>query len=218
MIGIIDYGMGNLRSVQKAFELLGAEAAILPGPEAAGGVGKVEKLVLPGVGAFGDGMEQLRGRGWIEPLRRHIESGRPLLGICLGMQLLFDSSEEDAPGPDAPVPGLAILPGKVVRFRNDAPGGAGFKVPHMGWNTLRWRREDPLLRGVAQDAAVYFVHSYYPQPRESDDRPITCCRTEYPAGQAFTSTVWRGNVWATQFHPEKSQAIGLKMLANFAAI
>jgi glutamine amidotransferase len=220
MIGIIDYGMGNLRSVQKAFELLGAQAVILPGPEGAAGigVGQADKLVLPGVGAFGDGMEQLRSRGWIEPIRRSICAGKPLLGICLGMQLLFESSEEDAPGPDKPVPGLAILPGKVVRFRNDGPGGAGLKVPHMGWNTLRWRRDDPLLRGVAQDAAVYFVHSYYALPRESDERPMTCACAEYPQGSAFTATIWRDNLWATQFHPEKSQAIGLKMLANFAGV
>ena len=220
MIGIIDYGMGNLRSVQKAFELLGAEAVILPGPEGVAGIGvaQADKLVLPGVGAFGDGMEQLRGRGWIEPLRAFLNSGKPLLGICLGMQLLFESSEEDAPSPDKPVPGLALLPGKVVRFRNDGPGGTGLKVPHMGWNTLRWRREDPLLRGVAQDAAVYFVHSYYALPREAEERPITCARAEYPQGSAFTATIWRDNLWATQFHPEKSQAIGLKMLANFAGL
>jgi glutamine amidotransferase len=222
MIGIIDYGMGNLRSVQKAFELLGAEAVILPAPAPGGdagmGVGQVHKLVLPGVGAFGDGMEQLRRRGWIEPIREFVRVGKPLLGICLGMQLLFEDSEEDAAAPDQPVPGLAVLPGHVVRFAHSVPGAARLKVPHMGWNTLRWERDDPLLRGLAQDAAVYFVHSYYPRVLESEARPITSARAEYPPGTAFTATIWRDNVWATQFHPEKSQGVGLKMLANFAGL
>jgi glutamine amidotransferase len=221
MIGIIDYGMGNLRSVQKAFELAGAEAVILPAPAGGDGPGieQASKLVLPGVGAFGDGMEQLRRRGWIEPIRDFIGAGKPLLGICLGMQLLFEDSQEDAPRPDQPVAGLAVLPGHVVRFRNDQPvNGVRLKVPHMGWNSLRWQRDDPLLRGLAQDAAVYFVHSYYPVVNETAERPITSGRAEYPPGTAFTATIWRDNVWATQFHPEKSQRIGLKMLTNFAGV
>jgi glutamine amidotransferase len=215
MIGIIDYGMGNLRSVQKAFELVGARAVILPGPQ----VEKIDKLVLPGVGAFGDGMEQLRQRGWIEPVRAFIQAGKPLLGICLGMQLLFEDSQEDAPAANRPVAGLAVLPGHVVRFRNDRPvDGVRLKVPHMGWNSLRWRRDDPLLRGLEQDAAVYFVHSYYPQVDETAQRPISSARAEYPPGAPFSASIWRDNVWATQFHPEKSQHVGLKMLANFAGV
>jgi glutamine amidotransferase len=204
MIGIIDYGMGNLRSVQKAFEQAGAYAAIMLGPQSLAGVAK---LILPGVGAFADGMAQLRQREWIEPIEAFIESGKPFLGICLGMQLLFESSQEDAPLPDQPVPGLAVLPGRVVRFREDAPGPGQphIKVPHMGWNTLAWQRADPLLAGLDQGCAVYFVHSYYAQP-------------EYPSGQRFCASIWRANVWATQFHPEKSQRVGLRMIENFAAI
>ncbi len=219
MIGIIDYGMGNLRSVQKAFELLGAEAVILAGPEGPGGVdlSAVAKLVLPGVGAFGDGIEHLRQRGWVEPIKAFVASGRPFLGICLGMQLIFESSEEDAPSPNQPVSGLGLLPGRVVRFRPPGvPAGLRLKVPHMGWNTLAWRREDPLLKGLAQESAVYFVHSYYVKPMESAQAPITSAVSDY--GGPFTASIWRDNIWATQFHPEKSQRVGQKILANFVRL
>lgn len=214
MIGIIDYGMGNLRSVQKAFEHVGATAALLTDADQSD---KVDQLVLPGVGAFADGMEHLRQRGWIEPIKRFIASGKPFLGICLGMQLLFESSEEDAPSLEQPVPGLAVLPGRVVRF---APSPTErFKVPHMGWNAIRWRRSDPLMRGLEQGSAVYFVHSYFPSPRGDavTSSPVSAT-TEYPAGKEFCSSIWCNNVWATQFHPEKSQTVGLMMLANFAAL
>lgn len=216
MIGIIDYGMGNLRSVQKAFALVGADAEILDSPE---GLKRVSKLVLPGVGAFADGMEQLGRRGWIEPIRRWTAGDRPFLGICLGMQLLFDSSEEDAPSPDQPVPGLGVLRGRVVRFREDAagPDKPRIKVPHMGWNTLAWRRPDPLLAELAPGCAVYFVHSYYVQPANAE-AAIASAFAEYPVGQPFCASLWRGNLWATQFHPEKSQRVGLRMIENFARL
>ncbi len=215
MIGIIDYGMGNLRSVQKAFEHIGAQADILPRPE---GLDDLSHLVLPGVGAFGDGMAHLHERGWIDPIRAFVASGRPTLGICLGMQLLFDASEEDAPAPDQPVQGLGLLAGRIVRFRGDAFGPGRCKVPHMGWNTLTWQREDPLLAGLEQDAAVYFVHSYFAKPAETGDDSPASAWCEYPDGQPFCATLWRDNLWATQFHPEKSQAVGLRMLRNFANI
>ncbi len=221
MIGIIDYGVGNLRSVQKALESLGAQAVILPHPQINQGVAAalnhVDRLILPGVGAFADGMDFLRDRQWVAPIVQWVRAGKPLLGICLGMQLLFESSEEDAPGPDAPVPGLGLLPGRVVRFREtDGTDGARLKVPHMGWNSLQWSRNDPLLDGLTQGCAVYFVHSFYPQPRESDDVPITSASADY--GKPFTATVWRDNLWATQFHPEKSQKVGLKILENFTRL
>lgn len=230
MIGIIDYGMGNLRSVQKALQRVGAHAEILPSPDALTGV---DKLILPGVGAFGDGMANLRRGGWVDAIKSFIATGRPFLGICLGMQLLFESSTEDAPSPEKPVPGLAILPGRVVQF-DVQRGGQRIKVPHMGWNTIAWSKPDPLLAGIEQGAAVYFVHSYYCVPRETDGEgeardtgaarlavaadKITSAVTEYPQGMPFTSTIRRDNVWATQFHPEKSQRVGLAMLGNFAAM
>ena len=213
MIGIVDYGMGNLRSVQKAFEHVGAEAAILTRP---GQLGEIDKLVLPGVGAFADGIDQLTTRGWVEPVLAYIGAGRPMLGICLGMQLLFEASEEDAARPDEPVPGLAALPGRVVRFPNVASDGTRLKVPQMGWNALTWTRPDPLLAGLERGSAVYFVHSYYVQPRESEGDPVTSAWADY--GGPFCASVWRGNLWATQFHPEKSQRVGLRLLENFVAV
>ncbi|MEX0886945.1 MAG: imidazole glycerol phosphate synthase subunit HisH [Phycisphaeraceae bacterium] len=208
MIGIIDYGMGNLRSVQKALERVGAEAMILTRP---GQLGEVDKLVLPGVGAFADGIDQLQQRGWVDPVRAYIDAGRPMLGICLGMQLLFEASEEDAP-----VPGLAVLPGRVVRFSNVAPDGTRLKVPQMGWNALDWTRPDPLLARLSPGESVYFVHGYYAQPRESGDAPVTSATADY--GGPFCASIWRGNLWATQFHPEKSQRVGLTILENFVAV
>ena len=213
MIGIIDYGMGNLRSVQKAFEQVGAQAQILKTPD---DIVRIDRLVLPGVGAFGDGMINLRKGGWVDCIKTFIDRGRPFLGICLGMQLLFESSTEDAPSPDEPVTGLGVLPGRVVEFKVDQ-GAERIKVPHMGWNTLRWVTEDPLLEGLPQECAVYFVHSYYCVPDERNG-PVTSGTTEYPTGTPFTSTVSTGNLWATQFHPEKSQRVGLRMLRNFATL
>lgn len=210
MIGIIDYRMGNLRSVQKAFELLGAEATILSSPVQ---MPDVDHLVLPGVGAFADGMTHLRQMGWTDAIANFIGSQRPFLGICLGMQLLFSGSQEDASSPDQLVDGLGVLPGTVERFNRPTMGGKRLKVPHMGWNTITWNRDDPLLRGVDQDSAVYFVHCYYVSPEESRPDNITSATTDY--GGPFCASIWRDCIWATQFHPEKSQRVGLKMLANF---
>mgnify|MGYP003937295333 CR=1 FL=1 len=210
MIGIIDYGMGNLRSVQKAFESLDVEARILNNPQQ---LDDVDRLILPGVGAFADGMQNLHQQGWVAPLKAYIQSGRPLLGICLGMQLLFDSSEEDAVSPEQPVPGLSILPGEVVRFVTPAPSGEAIKVPHMGWNQIHWTRQDPLLTDLPAGSDVYFVHSYYVKPGDASLTTATC---DY--GQNFCATIWRDNVWATQYHPEKSQRVGLRMLRNFARL
>jgi glutamine amidotransferase len=201
MITIVDYGMGNLRSVQKAFEKLGVQAKVTGQYQ---DIERAARLVLPGVGAFADAMEGLRTRRMVEPIRAFIASGRPFFGICLGMQLLFDTGYEDGEHP-----GLGVFQGNVVRF---APG-AGYKVPHMGWNQLRIRRTAPTLNGVADGTFVYFVHSYYVLPK---DESITAAETEY--SRPFTSIVWRDNIFATQFHPEKSQRVGLQLLRNFAEL
>ena len=214
-IGIVDYGMGNLRSVQKAFELLGAEAVVMADPAQAADVGR---LVLPGVGAFADGMDNLTRMGWVDPIRAFVDSGRPFLGICLGMQLLFEWSEEDAVSVDEPVPGLAILPGKVVGFVQPTEPELRIKIPHMGWNDLAFGRDDPLFAGVEPGCYVYFVHGYYAQPVDSADRPLTSATVEYPPTRPFCASVWDGNIRATQFHPEKSQRVGLKMLDNFIGL
>jgi glutamine amidotransferase len=208
MIGIIDYRMGNLRSVQKALQRAGGDAVVLRGPDEAVAM---DRLLLPGVGAFTDGMHYLHELGWVGAIRDFLASGRPFLGICLGMQLLFESSEEDAPNA-----GLAVLPGRVVRFAEDqGPDRPRLKVPHMGWNALTWTGDDPLLAGLTpgETAAVYFVHGYYVQPT---DPAITLATTDY--GRPFCAAVRRDNLWATQFHPEKSQRVGLQMLANFTRL
>lgn len=203
MIAIIDYGMGNLRSVQKAFEKVGFEARVTADPA---DLRDAERLVLPGVGAFKDCMDNLRAGGFIEPIRRHVESGKPFLGICLGLQLLFSESEEFGRHS-----GLGIIPGKVVRFPADMHvAGEELKVPHMGWNQIRLQPEVPLFRGVAEGSAVYFVHSYYVIP---DDPTVIAAVTDY--GIEFCSAIRRENVMAVQFHPEKSQQIGLRILRNF---
>lgn len=203
MITIIDYGMGNLRSVQKGFEKVGFAAKVTADPA---DLRDAEKLVLPGVGAFKDCMDNLREGGFIEPIRRHVESGRPFLGICLGLQLLFTESEEFGRHQ-----GLGIIPGKVVRFPGDMHiAGEELKVPHMGWNQIRLRQDAPVFRGVADGSAVYFVHSYYVIP---DDPTVVAAVTDY--GIEFCSAIRRGNVMATQFHPEKSQQVGLRILKNF---
>lgn len=209
MIAIVNYGMGNLRSVQKALERVGAEAVIVDTPEQ---IESAERLILPGVGAFADGMEHLRERGMVEPLKRYADSGKPMMGICLGMQLLFDSSMEDAPSPDQPVQGLGILPGKVIRFQEDqGPDQPRLKVPHMGWNEIAFAPDTPLFAGLIPGDHVYFVHGYYCVPTNENDIAAT---TGY--GGTYCSAVHRENVWATQFHPEKSQRVGLRILENFA--
>jgi imidazole glycerol-phosphate synthase subunit HisH len=200
-IAIIDYGMGNLRSVQKGVERVGHAGEVTRDPErieAAAGV------ILPGVGAFGACMDNLRRYGLVDVVRRVIENNTPFLGICLGMQLLFDESEEFGP-----VPGLGILSGRVVRFA-DRPG---LKVPHMGWNQIRKRQDPPHLRGIEDGAFVYFVHSYYVVP---SDPALVATTTVH--GLEFASAVARGNIFATQYHPEKSQTVGLRILANFGAV
>lgn len=208
MIGIVNYGMGNLRSVQKALERVGAQAQLIDTPEA---INAAERLILPGVGAFADGMAHLADRGMVEPLQRYARSGRPMLGICLGMQLLFDSSTEGAPSAEEPVVGLGVLPGKVVRFSEDqGPGQARLKVPHMGWNQIEFSHGTPLFDGLDTGDEVYFVHAYYCVPGDSADAAAT---TGY--GGRICSAVHRGSVWATQFHPEKSQRVGLRILENF---
>jgi len=202
-IAIIDYEMGNLRSVQKALERVGATAVVTRDPDV---IMDAAAAVLPGVGAFGTCMDNLRRHGLVEPVKVFVASGRPFLGICLGMQLLFDESEEFGP-----VRGLGILPGKVVRFAPDPEGQR--KVPQMGWNALTIERRAPHLEGLQDGTQVYFVHSYYPVPA---DRAVIATTTDY--GGAFASSVWHDNVFACQFHPEKSQRVGLRILANFAAL
>jgi imidazole glycerol-phosphate synthase subunit HisH len=199
MIAIIDYGMGNLRSVQKGFQQVGQQAVVTSDPAQ---VAAAAKVVLPGVGAFEDAMTELKRRGLVEPVLAAIDSGKPFLGICLGLQLLFDTGYEN--GRHA---GLGVLRGEVVRF--DLP--AEYSVPHMGWNQLVIRRPAPLLAGLAEGTFVYFVHSYYVVP---EDAEVVAADTDY--GGPFCSMIWRGNVYATQFHPEKSQSDGLRMLKNFA--
>jgi glutamine amidotransferase len=206
---IIDYGMGNLRNVQKAFEHIGVLAHV---SSHAPDVAQADALVLPGVGAFGDAMANLARGGLIEPIYRSVSSGKPLLGICLGLQLLFDESEEMGMHR-----GLGILRGRVVRF---APG---LKVPHIGWNQLQFAGQrascttpgppSPLLDGIPNGSYAYFVHSYH---AVADDPACVLATTDY--GLAFASVVQQGNVFGAQPHPEKSQEVGLRLLSNFAAI
>lgn len=200
-IAIIDYGMGNLRSVQKGLERVGFPATVSRDHDL---IAAADGVVLPGVGAFGACMENLRNLGLIDVVRRVIDRGTPFLGICLGMQLLFEESEEFGP-----IAGLGVFRGRVVRFA-DRPG---LQVPHMGWNRIAKRQDVPHLRGVDDGAFVYFVHSYFVIP---SDPALTATSTEY--GIEFTSAVARDNVFATQYHPEKSQEVGLKILENFGSI
>jgi glutamine amidotransferase len=206
MIGIIDYGMGNLRSVQKAFERYRADARIVT---TAAGILQADKIVLPGVGAFADAIGHLRDRGLVDSILRSIQEGKPFLGICLGLQMLFDVSYEDGEHR-----GLGVIPGKVVRFDwTDHPEAAGLKIPHMGWNQLYWQRPCRLLDGLASGEWFYFVHSYYVVPQ---DPAVICGMCSY--GVEFTAMIWKDNIAATQFHPEKSQRAGLKIIENFAAM
>jgi glutamine amidotransferase len=199
MITIVDYQMGNLRSVQKAFEHLGVPATISSDPQE---IASAERVVLPGVGAFRDAIAELRRRDLVEPIRDFIALGKPFLGICLGLQLLFDVSYEDGEWE-----GLGIIPGEVVRFAIPPE----YKVPHMGWNQVRIVRPSPLLAGIEDGTHFYFVHSYHGVPRDPQFRLL---ETTYHL--PFCAAVERDNLFATQFHPEKSQARGLQLLRNFA--
>ena len=196
MIALIDYGSGNLRSVSKALQHEGADVELVDAPEA---LAKADAMVLPGVGAFGDCVRNLQERGLWDPVKEWLGSGRPFLGICLGYQLLFESSEE-TPG----VKGFGFFKGQVRRFHE-----AGLKIPHMGWNTLQ-KNDHKLWQGLPENPYVFFVHSYFPVPEDSS---IITSRTTY--GETFAASVARDNVAAVQFHPEKSQETGLAILRNF---
>ena len=209
MIAIIDSGIANLRSVEKALQRLSVEAQVIEDPaqlRAAAGI------ILPGVGAFADGIAKLRSHGFVESLRREIERGKPVLGICLGLHFLFSESEEFGLHR-----GMDLIPGRVVRFRDDLPdpatAGGRLKVPHMGWNQVRIERPAPIFQGLPEEPFFYFVHSYFVEPADS---AVTAGTTDY--GLRFTSVIWRDNLFATQFHPVKSQAVGLQLLRNFAAL
>ena len=204
MIVVVDYGMGNLRSVSKALERVGAAVRV---SDQARDVAEADKLIVPGVGAFDMAMEELRRRHLVEPITQAVASGVPYLGICLGLQMLFEFSEEGQAA------GLGVLPGRVKRFTVAPP----LKVPHMGWNRVRRPTgaagDCPLLAGVPDDSFFYFVHSYYADP---SDRSAMALETDY--GRPFTSMIWRERLFATQFHPEKSQEEGLKLLENFVRV
>jgi glutamine amidotransferase len=198
---IVDYGMANLRSVQKAFEKVGQRAIITSDPNQ---VAEAAKVVLPGVGAFRDGIGRLRQSGLDEPIIAHIDAGKPFLGICLGLQLLFSKSFEDGEHS-----GLGVLAGEVVRL----PDGPGLKVPHMGWNELHIRKQTPLVEGLPERPYAYFVHSYYVVPT---DRDVVAAETDHSI--LFASMIWRDRLFGAQFHPEKSQQVGLQMLKRFAEL
>jgi len=204
-IAIIDYDMANLRSVQKGFEAVGFGADVIREPEL---IARYEKIVLPGVGAFQDAIATLKDRRLAEPIVKHIASGKPFLGICLGLQMLFDVGYED--GEHA---GLGVFKGKCIRF--DVDQVMHLKVPHMGWNQLDFNKANPspLFAHLDNASSVYFVHSYHVVP---SDESIVATTTDY--GRPFVSSIRRGNVFATQFHPEKSQKVGLQILKNFAGM
>ncbi|HXF91385.1 MAG TPA: imidazole glycerol phosphate synthase subunit HisH [Nitrospiraceae bacterium] len=210
MIAIIDYGMGNLRSVHKAFEAVGHRAVVTRDPRV---IHDATHVVLPGVGAFADCMANLDRYDLIDPIRRAIGTGKPFLGICLGLQVLFTESEEFGVHK-----GLDVIPGRVKRFRFDGAGnggtgksdGSAFKIPHIGWNAVVIEKPAPLFRNIETESFCYFVHSYYVEP---DDPAVVASVTDY--GLRFASSVWRDNIVACQFHPEKSQAVGLRMVKNF---
>jgi glutamine amidotransferase len=203
MIAIIDYGMGNLRSVQKGFEKVGFDAVVTDDPKV---LLEADKVVLPGVGAFRDCMRNLEEGGFVDPILRVIREGRPFLGICLGLQLLFTESEEFGLHR-----GLGVIPGRVVRFPEGMQiAGEKLAVPHMGWNQLSFNQRGPAFAGIEEGTNVYFVHSYYVKP---DDPTVVATTTNY--GINFCSAICRDNLVATQFHPEKSQDKGLAILKNF---
>ncbi len=198
MIAIIDYGMGNLRSVTNAFGRIGAQVVVTRDSAT---IREAGALVLPGVGAFGKCVENLKGFGLFDLLKEEIAAGKPYLGICLGMQILLESSEE-APG----VEGLGVIKGRVARFQG------AMKIPHMGWNSVDIVRPNPVLEAIPTGSYFYFVHSYYPDPEED----VSATITDY--GIRFTSSIGKGKIFASQFHPEKSQGMGLKLLRNFVSL
>jgi len=200
MIAIIDYGMGNLRSVQKGFERMGREAVVTRDPKTILDAGKV---VLPGVGAFPDCMRNLEEYGLIDAVKQSIRAGKPFLGICLGLQLLFTESEEFGLSK-----GLDIIKGRVVRFKG--PEFSDLKIPHMGWNSLSIKRRPPAFQDVPEGSHVYFVHSFHVVP---EDKGVIATTTNY--GIDFVSSIWKDNILAVQFHPEKSQSLGLSILKRF---
>lgn len=203
MIALIDYGSGNLRSVQKALIHAGGDVRVIREPE---GMSDAAAVVLPGVGAFDDCIQALERHQLLEACKQFISSGRPFLGICVGYQALFEKSEEF----HSCAAGMGVFRGKVVRFSE----ASGLKIPQIGWNQLESvEPRCPLYRGIGEGSYVYFVHSYFPKPA---DNSIVATRTTY--GETFASSVWHGNVFATQFHPEKSQKVGLQLLMNFVEL
>ena len=203
MIALLDYGSGNLRSVEKALRKVGADLLVTTRPEA---LREARAVVLPGVGAFDDCISAMQRQELLGAVREFIQTGKPFLGICVGYQALFEKSEEF----NSCAAGLGVFGGKVVRF-TERPG---LKIPQIGWNQLAITRpECPLYAGIPDGSYVYFVHSFYPKPT---DASIVATRTEH--GDNFASSVWRDNIFATQFHPEKSQAVGLRLLQNFVAL
>jgi glutamine amidotransferase len=203
MIALLDYGAGNLRSVHKALRYLNAEVRLVTAPK---DLKDASAAVLPGVGAFDDCLNALGRQDLLESCRQFIGSGRPFLGICVGYQALFEKSDEF----NSCAAGLAVFKGNVVRF----PERPGLKIPQIGWNQIDVVRADcPLFRGIANGSHVYFVHSFFPRP---EDASIVAARTQY--GETFASAIWKDNVYATQFHPEKSQRVGLQLLSNFVGL
>lgn len=198
MIAIIDYDAGNIKSVEKAIQSLGEEVIVSRDAEV---LLNAEKVILPGVGAFGDAMDKIRSYGLEEVIHRIVKKGTPFLGICLGLQLMFEESDE-TPG----VKGLGILPGKILRI----PDAEDLKIPHMGWNSLHFEKETKLFQGIKEGAYVYFVHSYY---LKAEDEGIVAASTEYATH--IHAAVEKDNVYACQFHPEKSSEVGLAILKNF---
>ena len=206
MIVIVDYGMGNLHSVAKALAHVGGEVSVTSDVSV---IGRADKIVLPGVGAFADAMGALRDQQIVGPLKEGIEAGKPFLGICLGMQLLMGVSYEGGEHT-----GLGVIEGEVRRFDfAERADKDSLKIPHMGWNALEWDKEAPLFKGLTSGSYVYFVHSYYVAPR---DEAVVATTTDY--GGAFASSLWRGNVYGVQYHPEKSQRVGLTILKNFVEL
>lgn len=203
VIALMDYGSGNLRSVEKALRKVGANVQVITSPE---GLKEAHAAVLPGVGAFDDCITAMKKQELLESVKGFIKSGRPFLGICVGYQALFERSEEF----NSCAAGLGIFKGRVVRF-SEKPG---LKIPQIGWNQIEFANGNcPLFKAIPNRSYVYFVHSFFPKPQ---DESIVCARTEY--GERFASAIWKDNVFATQFHPEKSQAVGLKLLENFVQL
>jgi glutamine amidotransferase len=204
LIAVIDYGAGNLKSVDKAFAKIGVKCKVTSDPDEAL---RADGLVLPGVGAFGETMQSLSEIGMIPAIKEFIGTGKPFLGICLGLQVLFSESEEVFGGEAGLPKGLDLVGGRVVRFPQS------LKVPQIGWNQLTFNKNCPLFKGINDGAFAYFVHSYYVVP---DDPKIVACSSDY--GLNFTAGIWKDNIYAVQFHPEKSSAVGLSMLKNFGEL